>query len=250
MLLPRLLATTGLVLVLTGCGTLYKVTDDDDDDDGGGDGGAEDGGTSGGDGGGDGGGGDGGDGGGGDGGGGDGGGGDGGGGDGGGGDGGGPGDGGGGDGGGGGDASYDGTEDSYFVGLGSSLNCAVKSRVVSTRALSTCGDCDWAFEVETSDSVLGPAVGCDLIGVDDAGAWDGATFRYGYQSDYRGYYGDLVGVLQYYFSGYGWYAVAYADFVGTTFSYDWPAGYYYYYLDSGWDTGILLAGYRGNAQVR
>ena len=37
---------------------------------------------------------------------------------------------------------------------------------------------------------------------------------------------------QYYFADYGaWYAVAYADQDGTTFTYDWPAAYYYYYRD-------------------
>ncbi len=36
-------------------------------------------------------------------------------------------------------------------------------------------------------------------------------------------------VLFYYFSGYGWYAVALASLSGTNLTYDWPAPYYYQY---------------------
>ena len=126
-----------------------------------------------------------------------------------------------------------GFEDAYYIGFAGGLECVITSNLAGNGLdVDDCADCEWAFSVTSSGSTLSADNNCALIGIDASAAsgYDGATYNYGYQGDYVGYYGDVVGVLQYYFGGYGWYAVAYADYAGGTFTYDWPSGYYYYYL--------------------
>lgn len=133
----------------------------------------------------------------------------------------------------------DGFEWAYFIGFDGAASCIVASDTRAVSPRTDCAACEWAFDVSIEGSHyatdadlagtdLEGALHCDWLGVDDPSLYDG-TFGYGYQPDYYiSGYGDYE-VLQYYFEGYGWYAVALASFDGSTFAYDWPANYYYYY---------------------
>ncbi|MCB9779037.1 MAG: hypothetical protein H6742_10770 [Alphaproteobacteria bacterium] len=125
---------------------------------------------------------------------------------------------------------YDGYETAYYIGLTDSyLNCLITSDVSGSDlgGFSSCPECEFAFAVSTSGSAFDDSTGCDIIGVTDASAFDGATYGYGYEYYYYAGYG-YIGLLKYYYGG-TWYQVAYADYDGSNFAYDWFSGYGYYY---------------------
>jgi len=130
-------------------------------------------------------------------------------------------------------SSYAGFEDTYFVGdygTGADI-CRIRYDMDSTAVRSDCSDCDWAFDVETSNSAVEAESDpyCSGLGF-TASDFDGYTYAYGYAPTY--YYSSsytFTDVLMY---GYGssWYAVAYSSWRSPYFEYDWPSSYYYYYF--------------------
>jgi len=125
--------------------------------------------------------------------------------------------------------AYEGYEDTYFIGdygMGDDV-CRIRYDMNSSGAPRTdCAECDWAFDVDTSNSVVQSGDGCDDMGFSPPD-FDGYTYSYGYAPTYQ--YGSYTmnDLLMY---GYGssWYAVAYATWSSPDFSYDWPSSYYYY----------------------
>ncbi len=117
------------------------------------------------------------------------------------------------------DQAYVGSETYYTKGAdGYVTYCQVAYDVVSTADVTAdCSACTWAFELVSSKPTASITAICPEN--DDpallAEQFDGATFAYGFSDDYYG-----KSVLFYRFEGY-WLAMAYAEFDGSAFSYDW-----------------------------
>ncbi len=128
-------------------------------------------------------------------------------------------------------AALNGSEDFAFYRFESETDiCVFSYDIDSSAQRDDCASCDWAFTVDASNTtnpVTDACAAIEAVGVTDLTSFsaDGDQYNYGYSADYNGY-GE---VLFYYFSGYGWYAIATAGLAGDNFTYDWPSGYYYAY---------------------
>ncbi len=101
--------------------------------------------------------------------------------------------------------------------------CFVESTLTGTALRDDCDDCDWAFDVQVSDSVFVPDEPCYYgLGIEyDAANYD-RTVGFGYQSDWFEEGVGFQGKLFVYSGSEGWTPVGSAVYLEGTFAYDWP----------------------------
>ena len=128
---------------------------------------------------------------------------------------------------------WNGTESFVYYNVADAqIACEEVYDTTSTTTMSSCSDCDFAFDVTMSDSVATGA-GCTTFGVaDQAGAFDSVGWGFASTAEQNGNtYND---VLMYYYPGdQSWFPVAYATKTmnggSADIEYTIQGQYFYYY---------------------
>jgi hypothetical protein len=133
--------------------------------------------------------------------------------------------------------SLEGEGDLYYEHMMSGADyCRVAHDLQSVRVRSDCADCDWAFEVELTNTETPDGPGCvDALGASfDPSSMDGSTLSIGFAATWTYGRTTFYDVGFYYFEFYSeWIASSYAHWWPSSategeFEYDFPFAWYYF----------------------